>query len=332
MGTLDAALGTTESTDLFALLESTRKALDDTVRGVEASLSLFGRTQRGKMVLHACIYSHGEVFLRLPVFNNVSTRHESFRSGELTSVSIEIWLRGTPSQQAESKVTSKQQMALIHGILAPKITAFVDGLVFRNPQESASKISEVILKARHDFAEHIAVDLVSVGIKIAKPARRDEATIDLNKDDDVASRDGEISPLKQVDGCDRMPKCEHTAPLEELLRELDLKLLYATSTSSGLGEKSNQSMLPTKSNTDEPSRSDMQRGVVIALGSNVGNRIEEIEKACRAIDADPDMRIVDTSFLYETKPMYVEDQETFVNGACEVNERLGERCSGLTQC
>jgi 2-amino-4-hydroxy-6-hydroxymethyldihydropteridine diphosphokinase len=66
----------------------------------------------------------------------------------------------------------------------------------------------------------------------------------------------------------------------------------------------------------------MERGVVVALGSNVGNRIEEIEKACRAIDADPDMRIVDTSFLYETKPMYVEDQERFLNGACEVSDEI----------
>lgn len=32
------------------------------------------------------------------------------------------------------------------------------------------------------------------------------------------------------------------------------------------------------------------------------------------------MRIVDTSCLYVTKPMYVEDQADFVNGACEVNK------------
>ncbi|KAM0715071.1 hypothetical protein Q7P37_009536 [Cladosporium fusiforme] len=66
----------------------------------------------------------------------------------------------------------------------------------------------------------------------------------------------------------------------------------------------------------------MKRGVVVALGSNVGSRIEEIEKACRAIDEDPDMRIVDTSCLYETEPMYVEDQERFVNGACEIETSL----------
>jgi len=77
----------------------------------------------------------------------------------------------------------------------------------------------------------------------------------------------------------------------------------------------------------------MQRGVVVALGSNVGNRIEEIEKACRAIDADPEMRIVDTSYLYETKPMYVEDQGHFVNGACEVSGSPGGRDGGVSvQC
>lgn len=89
---------------------------------------------------------------------------------------------------------------------------------------------------------------------------------------------------------------DHAAALKDLLRDLDGKI----------------PSFPSK----------MQRGVVIALGSNLGNRIEEIEKACRAIDADPDMRIVDTSFLYETKPMYVEDQGEFVNGACEVRTGL----------
>ncbi|OQO05479.1 hypothetical protein B0A48_09248 [Cryoendolithus antarcticus] len=65
-----------------------------------------------------------------------------------------------------------------------------------------------------------------------------------------------------------------------------------------------------------------RRGIVIALGSNMGDRIGEIEKACRAIDADPDMRIVDTSCLYESEPMYVEDQDRFINGVCEIETTL----------
>jgi len=70
-----------------------------------------------------------------------------------------------------------------------------------------------------------------------------------------------------------------------------------------------------------------KRGVVVALGSNMGDRVAEIERACREIDADPDMRIVDTSYLYETDAMYVEDQDRFVNGACEVSRAVAPRVS-----
>lgn len=62
-----------------------------------------------------------------------------------------------------------------------------------------------------------------------------------------------------------------------------------------------------------------QGGIYIALGSNLGDRFEAIEDACRAIDDDKDMRIIRTSPLYETEPMYVTDQERFLNGVCEVS-------------
>jgi 2-amino-4-hydroxy-6-hydroxymethyldihydropteridine diphosphokinase/dihydropteroate synthase len=58
----------------------------------------------------------------------------------------------------------------------------------------------------------------------------------------------------------------------------------------------------------------------IALGSNIGDRFRAIEDACISIDADDDMRIVETSPLYETAPMYVEDQGNFLNGVCKVGE------------
>lgn len=56
----------------------------------------------------------------------------------------------------------------------------------------------------------------------------------------------------------------------------------------------------------------------IALGSNVGDRIEAIESACRTLDMDADICVAETSPLYETDPMYVEDQARFLNGVCEV--------------
>jgi len=73
--------------------------------------------------------------------------------------------------------------------------------------------------------------------------------------------------------------------------------------------------------------------VAIALGSNLGDRFYNIELALRLLEApkellspgdikecDPEVfaKIVDTSFLYETAPMYVTNQPSFINCACLV--------------
>ena len=60
-----------------------------------------------------------------------------------------------------------------------------------------------------------------------------------------------------------------------------------------------------------------KRTAYIALGSNMGDRIAWIEKACNEMDAR-DITVKRTSSLWETEPMYVLDQDRFVNGVCEV--------------
>ncbi|EGS21987.1 putative folic acid synthesis protein [Thermochaetoides thermophila DSM 1495] len=64
-----------------------------------------------------------------------------------------------------------------------------------------------------------------------------------------------------------------------------------------------------------------RRTAYIALGSNMGDRIGWIEKACREMDARG-IKVKRTSGLWETEPMYVLDQDRFVNGACEVETTL----------
>lgn len=59
------------------------------------------------------------------------------------------------------------------------------------------------------------------------------------------------------------------------------------------------------------------RKAYIALGSNLGDRVAEIESACREMDARG-VKVKRTSSLWETEPMYVTDQDRFLNGACEV--------------
>ncbi|KAI0203761.1 Dihydropteroate synthase [Astrocystis sublimbata] len=63
------------------------------------------------------------------------------------------------------------------------------------------------------------------------------------------------------------------------------------------------------------------RTAYIALGSNLGDRVAMIQEACNRMDACG-IKVKRTSCLWETEPMYVLDQNRFVNGACEVETDL----------
>ncbi|THH18882.1 hypothetical protein EW146_g2177 [Bondarzewia mesenterica] len=70
----------------------------------------------------------------------------------------------------------------------------------------------------------------------------------------------------------------------------------------------------------------------IALGSNLGDRFANIELALRLLedttrfpqDGSPmhKVSVVDTSFMYESAPMYVTDQPNFINCACIVKTNM----------
>ena len=54
--------------------------------------------------------------------------------------------------------------------------------------------------------------------------------------------------------------------------------------------------------------------VVIALGSNVGDSVQVFQDSLLHLSALG--TLTDTSFLYESKPMYFVDQPSFLNAAC----------------
>lgn len=60
----------------------------------------------------------------------------------------------------------------------------------------------------------------------------------------------------------------------------------------------------------------------IALGSNVGDRINHIEQALSEMKKRG-LQVLQTSPLYETEPMYYQDQGAFLNGVCQVGTNLG---------
>jgi 2-amino-4-hydroxy-6-hydroxymethyldihydropteridine diphosphokinase/dihydropteroate synthase len=72
----------------------------------------------------------------------------------------------------------------------------------------------------------------------------------------------------------------------------------------------------------------------VALGSNMGDRIAMIEQACKEMEACGKIKVLRTSSLWETKAMYVLDQDKFVNGACEVStiaSSLPRKCLNISR-
>jgi len=73
---------------------------------------------------------------------------------------------------------------------------------------------------------------------------------------------------------------------------------------------------------------------ILALGSNIGNRVENIEEAIRKLGADGAIKIVQRSGLYRTAPWGVTDQDWFVNGCVGVKTALSphellKRCQAV---
>lgn len=62
--------------------------------------------------------------------------------------------------------------------------------------------------------------------------------------------------------------------------------------------------------------------VYVAVGSNLGNRFESISSSVAQLCSDERVRLVRTSFLHETAPMYVKHQPAFLNGVLEVETCL----------
>ncbi|HZH44957.1 MAG TPA: 2-amino-4-hydroxy-6-hydroxymethyldihydropteridine diphosphokinase [Lysobacter sp.] len=65
--------------------------------------------------------------------------------------------------------------------------------------------------------------------------------------------------------------------------------------------------------------------VVVGLGSNVGDRVAQLQAAFRALDALPDTRVLQTSRLYRTPAWGVTEQPEFLNAAALLSTALPPR-------
>ncbi|MBY0560518.1 2-amino-4-hydroxy-6-hydroxymethyldihydropteridine diphosphokinase [Hyphomicrobium sp.] len=73
---------------------------------------------------------------------------------------------------------------------------------------------------------------------------------------------------------------------------------------------------------------------ILALGTNLGNRIENIEEAIRRLTADGSIRLVSRSKLYRSAPWGVTDQDWFINACIAIQTTLSphellKRCQAV---
>lgn len=64
-----------------------------------------------------------------------------------------------------------------------------------------------------------------------------------------------------------------------------------------------------------------KNAVILGLGTNIGDRTRNIQEALRLLEKSGQI-VSNTSFLYETPPMYVTDQPLFLNAACQLDTDL----------
>ncbi len=74
--------------------------------------------------------------------------------------------------------------------------------------------------------------------------------------------------------------------------------------------------------------------VYLSLGSNRGDRRRNIEGALLRLEDHPGVELIRVSGLYDTEPMYLEDQPRFLNAVAELRveldpRRLLELCRGI---
>lgn len=66
----------------------------------------------------------------------------------------------------------------------------------------------------------------------------------------------------------------------------------------------------------------MNHTAYLSLGSNMGNRMRNLEEALKKLENDYPIKVVNVSSIYETDPVGYEEQDLFLNMAVQVRTAL----------
>ncbi|OSD00426.1 Dihydropteroate synthase [Trametes coccinea BRFM310] len=188
--------------------------------------------------------------------------------------------------------------------LEQQVFDFVGESKYLTVESLASEVAKLILTFAADDKAHATVRISKPSALLTAEASELEVTRSYA---DVHSDDANLTPDKSLSATPT------TAPLSQ-------------------GQKvATNFAVPSSS----PPGSPLRHKAAIAVGANLGDRFANIEYALRLLEApgadlenwsgEPRVVVVDTSFMYETAPMYVAEQPRFINCACMVETNLDPR-------
>jgi len=285
-------------------------------------------------------------YISLPGFARLPFRIKSYAPTDESTLYLKFTVFGTTPMGGEHAVGPDWQ-AQSEDILMRINTCIMPVLEqtdFDTLEDLVQNILTLVLSSRHAFRHVINISEVRVRAKMLEgkiPMQLIDRSVWAAHDEQSV-----VESLDQSSNLSHSPRTHGETDISVRTGESSLR----ESLSTGLGRATGEDVRPVESvlaeqgnhetqyadqtmqiaaSADSPAGHDRAEdttqdtkvgGVFIALGSNVGDRLVNIEKACREMDAEPGIRIVRTSALYETAPMYVTDQDTFLNGVCEASD------------
>lgn len=76
------------------------------------------------------------------------------------------------------------------------------------------------------------------------------------------------------------------------------------------------------SNQASVNKNDLPNTAYVAFGSNVGDRVSNIQCAIDFLTSEPDVEVTRVSSIFESEPMYFQNQRLFLNGCIEIKTGL----------
>ncbi|PIL28990.1 hypothetical protein GSI_09037 [Ganoderma sinense ZZ0214-1] len=188
--------------------------------------------------------------------------------------------------------------------LEQRIFDFIDDSRYLTVEALASNVASTI----HSFLKD---ESAVVSVRISKPS----AILDADSAEIEVTRTARDFRVEQS----QIASSSSTTPISQTAAQNSPKDSLSTS----------------KSAPPSPATPSLPHRAAIAIGANVGDRFANIECALRLLEtsfSDAEQPkgaqrivVVDTSFMYETAPMYMEDQPQFINCACMVETDLEPR-------